>query len=138
MTSYLLDTNSISETRRKLPDPNFDQFFGSLQPPQLFLSVMTVGELRKGVANQRKKDPSTAINLELWVNKIEHEFSERILDVDLETARIWGELSAAGRTRPAIDTLLAATALRYGLTVLTRNVADFQDLPIRWVNPWSV
>jgi predicted nucleic acid-binding protein len=78
VTSYLLDTNSISETRRKLRDTNFDQFFGSLQPPQLFLSVMTIGELRKGVANQRKKDPSTSINLELWVNKIEREFSGRI------------------------------------------------------------
>lgn len=136
-SSYLLDTNAISETRLKVRDTEFDAFFSTLQPSMLYVSVLTLGELRKGVANRRRKDTTGAIALERWVNRVEEEFAERTLQVDRAIAKLWGELSA-GRTRPAIDTLLAATAIHHDLTVITRNVTDFSDLPVRWVSPWTL
>ena len=98
---------------------------------------MTLGELRKGVILKAKTDPSGAAALALWIDELVHEFSERILPVDVRVSRIWGELSAE-RSRAVIDTLLAATALANGLILVTRNTRDFRGIDrLSLLNPWG-
>jgi predicted nucleic acid-binding protein len=97
---------------------------------------LTVGELRKGVSNRKRKDIVGGLALEAWVDKVEIRFAARILGVDLRIATLWGALSA-DRTRTAVDTLLAATAIVHGLTLVTRNTKDVADLPVRLLNPWE-
>ncbi len=133
---YLLDTNAISAMRRRQGTPKVDEFFESLQASDLFLSVLTVGELWKGVVNRRRKDVIGGLALEAWVIQVEAKFEERILRVDRRIATLWGELSA-DRSRPAVDTLLAATAIVHGLTLVTRNTKDVADLPVKLLNPWQ-
>ena len=98
---------------------------------------MSLGELRKGAAVRAKTDISAAQALALWIDHIEMTYADRILPVDLEIARLWGELSAQ-RSRPVVDTVLTATALHHGLTFVTRNVRDVQDTGVVLHNPWLV
>jgi len=132
---YLLDTNVISETRRKNADAHVITFFNSVDPLSLHFSVLSLGELRKGVAIKQQSDPETARQLTAWVDGLELSFADRILGIDANTARLWGELSAQ-RPRPVIDTLLAATAAVHGLTFVTRNTRDVQDIKVKLLNPW--
>jgi predicted nucleic acid-binding protein len=101
--SYLLDTNVISETRKTRADSNVMAFLAAADADALFLSVLTLGELRKGVAARRRTDPNAADQLAGWVDDIETIFADRVLPVDAAVARLWGELSS-GRTLPVIDT----------------------------------
>ncbi len=133
---YLLDTNVISETRRLRPNPGVSAFLNTVNPARLFLSVLTMGELRKGVAAKRRMDEAAAAALGLWVDGIETGFADRLLPVDLATARHWGEL-AAERSVPVIDTLIAATAKLRGLTLVTRNIGDFAATGVDLLNPWA-
>jgi predicted nucleic acid-binding protein len=133
---YLLDTNVLSETRRKTPDANVAAFFSDAEPSLLYVSVLTLGELRKGAALRRKSDPDTADRLAAWIDGLEFSYAEHILGIDAATARLWGEWSAQ-RPRPVVDTLLAATASAHGLTFATRNIQDVQDLPVNLFNPWQ-
>jgi predicted nucleic acid-binding protein len=133
---YLLDTNILSETRKKRPDENVVAFVSSVHPSSLYLSVLTLGELRKGVAQRRRADPAAADSLAGWVDGLEFGFADRILGIDAATARLWGELSAQ-RPRPVIDTLLAATAIVHELTLVTRNTIDVQDLDVKLHNPFA-
>ena len=112
---YLLDTNFISETRKIRADSGVMAFLSAAETSRLFLSVLTLGELRKGVEAKRRTDAVTADRLGAWVDSIETTFADRVLPVDAAAARLWGELSA-GRSLPVIDTLIAATALARGLT----------------------
>src|SRR5438477_11029439 len=112
---YLLDTNILSETRKTRADSGVMAFLSAADAAGLFLSVLTLGELRKGVAAKRRTDPVAADQLGAWVDGIEMTFTDRVLPVDAATARRWGELSA-GRSVPVIDTLIAATAISHGLT----------------------
>jgi predicted nucleic acid-binding protein len=96
---YLLDTNVISETRRTRPDGGVAAFLAAADPAGLFLSVLTLGELRKGVEARRRTDPVAADQVGTWVDTIETTFADRVLPIDAATARIWGELSA-GRSVP--------------------------------------
>src|SRR6266516_3127398 len=107
---YLLDTNVISETRKIRAAPGVTAFLDAANPAGLFLSVLTLGELRKGVAARHRSDPAAADRLGAWVDGIETMFADRVLPVDAAVARLWGELSA-GRSLPVIDTLIAATAI---------------------------
>jgi len=132
---YLLDTNVISETRRRRPDPRVLAFLHGVGRPNLFLSVLVLGELRRGVAHKAKSDASGARALAAWVDGIEVQFSKRIVGIDAAACRLWGEWSAQ-RPRPVVDTLLAATAHGNGLTLVTRNTRDVFDLPIVCVDPW--
>ena len=132
----MLDTNLISETRKRKADPRILQFFRSASRSTLYLSVLTLGELRKGVAMKRRTKPEAAAGYSEWINELEAIYADRIVSVDIATARLWGEFSAA-RTRPLIDTMLAATAIVHDLTLVTRNVGDIHDLPVRVLNPWS-
>jgi toxin FitB len=133
---YLLDTNVLSETRRKRPDAGVLRFLTETDPSAFCISVLTLGELRKGVLAKRGTDPALAAALEAWVDALERGFGDRILGIDRATARIWGELSAE-RPRPVIDTLLAATALRHELTLVTRNTSDVEGTAATVLNPWE-
>jgi len=133
---YLLDTNILSETRRKQSDQRVIEFLSATDASALYISVLTLGELRKGVAIKKRTDPDTAKRLGHWVDGLEYSFADRILGIDAATATLWGELSAQ-RPRPVIDTLLAATAIAHDLILVTRNTADVQDTKVNLLNPWK-
>ncbi|TCT06345.1 type II toxin-antitoxin system VapC family toxin [Paralcaligenes ureilyticus] len=135
--SYLLDTNVLSELRRKAPNPAVLQWFTHRPASTLYLSVLTLGEIRKGVEAISKVD-----RRQLLVDWLETELSAffigRILSVDVAVADRWGRLvAAAGRPLPAIDSLLAATALEHDLVLVTRNTKDFESLGVSLINPWD-
>lgn len=132
-----MDTNVLSETRKKNPDAGVVEFLESAVDSELYLSVLTLGEFRKGVQAKGREDREAAARLSAWVDGLEESFADRILDIDLRIARQWGEWSSE-RPRPVIDTLLAATAALHGLALVTRNVRDVADLPVKTVNPWRV
>ena len=133
---YLLDTNVLSETRKKRPHAGVAAFLARVPARSLFTSVLVVGELRKGVAVKRPTDPVGADALADWVDVIETHFADRVLPVDTAAARVWGEWSA-GRVLPIIDTLLAATARVHGFVLVTRNVRDVSATGIPVTNPWA-
>ena len=135
-TAYLLDTNVSSETRKKRADPGVMAFLEAADSSSLYLSVLTLGELRKGVAGKRRTDPAAAKSLAAWVEGLEIGYADRILGIETAVARLWGDWSA-DRPRPVIDTLLAATAVVHGLTLVTRNTRHVKGLPVKVVNPWS-
>jgi toxin FitB len=133
---FLLDTNLISETRKIRADAGVMAFLAAADATGLFLSVLTLGELRKGVEAKRRTDSVTADRLGAWVDGIETTFADRILPVDTPAARLWGELSAR-RPLPVIDTLIAATAITRGLTPVTRNTRDVAGTGVPLLDPWQ-
>ena len=134
--SYLLDTNVLSELRRKTPDAAVLEWFGRRPASTLYLSVLTFGELRKGI--EGVLDAKRRMALTDWLETdLPAFFTGRILPVDAQVADRWGRLlSAAGRPMPAIDSLLAASAAQHGLSMVTRNSRDFADLGLDVINPW--
>ena len=133
---YLLDTNVLSETRKKKAHEGVIAFLESSEPSLFYLSVLTLGELRKGVAAKRRDDPDNAKRLSSWVDGLEFSFADRIVGIDAAAARLWGEWSAE-RSRPVIDTLMAACASSRRLTLVTRNVRDVRGLPVKTLSPWE-
>ena len=133
---YLLDTNVLSETRKKLADVRVISFLSAAEPSALYISVLTLGELRKGVAVKKRTDPDAAKKIASWVDGLEFSFADRILGINAATATLWGELSAQ-RPRPVIDTLLAATAVVHDLTLVTRNTSDVHDIKLKLLDPWK-
>lgn len=134
--SYLIDTNVLSELVRPKPDAVVLHWFSNTPDDALFLSALTLGEIRKGV--EKMADVKRREKLRLW---LEHDlrdwFGSRILPVGPEVADHWGRLLAqAGRPLPAIDSLLAATALHHDLRLVTRNTKDFDYMGLEVVNPW--
>ena len=134
--SYLLDTNVLSELRRKTPDAAVLEWFTRRPASTLYLSVLTIGELRKGI--EGVPDAKRRMALTDWLETdLPAFFAGRILPVDTQVADRWGRLlSAAGRPLPAIDSLLAASAAQHGLSMVTRNSRDFADLGLDVINPW--
>ena len=135
--SYLLDTNVVSELVRPKPDPNVLAWFDKTPDNVLHLSVLSLGEIRKGVENldaspRREK-------LRVWLEQeLTDWFGDRLLPVDRGVADRWGiMLSLAGRPAPTIDSLLAATALHHNLRIVTRNVDDFRFAGLEVINPWK-
>lgn len=134
----LLDTNVVSEIYKPRPNPAVLAFYDSLPENAILISVMTLGEISKGIerldAGQRRSQ------LIIWRNTIEENYAERILPVDAEVAEVWGELTARARKQhvdlPVVDGLIAATAIRHGLHVVTRNVDDFKITGTLLFNPW--
>lgn len=135
--SYLLDTNVLSELRRKTPDPSVLEWFARRPPSTLYLSVLTLGELRKGI--EGVTDTKRRLALNDWLESdLPAFFVGRILPVDAQVAERWGRLVAAvGRPLPAIDSLLGATAAQHGLSMVTRNGKDFSDMGLEVINPWA-
>jgi predicted nucleic acid-binding protein len=134
--AYLLDSGVLLETRKKKADPGVMAFLQATDSSALYLSVLTIGELRKGIAIKRRTDLAAARALAGWVEGLEFGFADRILPIDAATARLWGDWSG-DRPRPVIDTLLAATAAKHALTFVTRNTRDVSGLPVRVHNPWT-
>jgi predicted nucleic acid-binding protein len=135
----LLDTCTLSELRKPSPNPAVVAAVQAIPDAQLYVSVLSLGEIAKGIgllAAGKKRDGHAA-----WLAALENQFSDRILGLDVETAKLWGELTARAQKKgvviPATDGLLAATALRHGLHVMTRNESDFKASGARIVNPWQ-
>lgn len=135
--AYLLDTNVLSETRKKKADPGVLAFLEAAGSDALYLSVLVIGELRKGVSAKMRTDPAAGKSLAAWVEGLEFGFADRILAIDAATARLWGEWSSE-RPRPVVDTLIAATAVSHGLTLVTRDERDVRDIRVKVHNPWTV
>ncbi len=134
--SYLIDTNVISELKKRNPHPGVVDWFNQRPARSLYISVLTIGELRKGIEAMVEGARKTSF-LDWLENDLRQYFAGRILPIDVPTAERWGQLCAvAERPLPVIDSLLAATALEHGLILVTRNQSDF-DLPgVRVFNPW--
>ncbi len=135
----LLDTCAMAELRRPDGNPVVRQAVEALDNDDLFISVITLGEIGKGVAllsESKRKQELTG-----WLNGLDHLFADRILSVDRETAGIWGEITARAQGQgiqiPASDGLIAATALRHGLHVMTRNTRDFAATGVLLIDPWA-
>ena len=135
--SYLIDTNVLSELRRKTPDEQVVNWVSSRPATSLYLSVLTLGELRKGI--ESLADAKRRLKLADWLEtELPLFFAGRIISIDNGVADRWGRLLAhAGRTLPAIDSLLGATAAHHGLTMVTRNSKDFANLGLDVLNPWK-
>ena len=135
--SYLLDTNVISELRKgERADENVRAWFGGLADEEIYLSVLTIGEIRRGVESVRRRDPDSAAALDSWLARLAEAHRERILPVDRTIAEEWGRMNVPDPL-PVVDGLLAATAKVAGLTFATRNVADVEGSGVELVDPFS-
>jgi predicted nucleic acid-binding protein len=134
---FLLDTNVIAELRKgSRANANVRSWFAALDPEAILLSVVTVGEIRQGIENVRRRDAVTARSLERWLRRVLTDHHDRILVVDLAVAEEWGRLNVPDRL-PVIDGLLAATAKVHGLTLATRNVKDVARSGADVLNPFE-
>ena len=134
---YLLDTNVISEiSRGAQSDQNVRTWYDAIAPEQLCTSALVIGEIRAGVERLRRREAERARAFERHLVLLIDLYADRIIGIDRRTAEEWGRLNA-DRTRPAVDGLIAATALVRGLTVVTRNVRDFAIAGVRVLNPFE-
>jgi len=136
VVKYLLDTNIISEIRKgPRCHPNVAAWYSNLEEESLYLSVLVLGEIRKGIEGLRGRDAWKANELDLWLEQLQTSFQSQILPVDTAIRQEWGRLSSL-HTVPVIDGLLAAIA--HGLVFVTRNTQDFADLGIQLLNPFEI
>ena len=134
---FLLDTNILSELRKGARcDPNVSNWAAKESGQAHYISVLSLGEIRKGIELLRKKSPADCMPLKIWLQKLQSDYAHCTIAITAEIAERWGELSAL-RPLPVIDSLLAATALEHGLTLATRNTKDFDGLGIAIVNPFQ-
>jgi len=135
--TYLIDTNVISEIRKgDRCNPVVAAWFAALEDSDVYLSVLVLGEIRKGIERARPKDEPRARALETWLLTVQRSFADRVLPVDRAVADEWGRISAM-RSVPSIDALLAATAKVHGMTLATRNSADVGGLGADIFNPFE-
>lgn len=132
---YLVDTNVVSEARRGAPEAV--RWLRAVDPLAVHLSVITLGEIMRGVALKQKADPRTAAHLAEWLQKLRHDHANRILAVTDQIALEWGRIAAL-RPRGEADGLIAATALVHDLIIVTRNTSDFDDTRASVINPWDL
>jgi len=135
--SYLVDTNVISELRKgSRCNAGVASWFAGVSPEGIYLSVLTLGEIRKGIENIRRRDERTAEVLEVWLSEVVATHSDRILPVDEGIADQWGRYNVPDPL-PVLDSLLAATASAHGLTLVTRNLKHVERTGVACLNPWS-
>jgi predicted nucleic acid-binding protein len=135
--SYLVDTNVISELRKgQRCDETVAEWWSTVPENDIFLSVLTIGEIRKGIENIRRRDAPAAFALEAWLLRVVNNHADRILKIDLDIANEWGRLNVPDPL-PVIDGLIASTAKVRGLTLVTRNVADLVRTGVSHINPWQ-
>jgi predicted nucleic acid-binding protein len=140
MSGFLLDANCIAEVLRPRPEPRVIEWFDATEEAALYLSVLTLGEIRKGLAGLPQGKRRT--RLETWLEiDLQARFTGRILPIHSAIADRWAWLAAeakrAGKPLPIIDGLLAATALHHGLTIVSRNARDFEYAHVPFLNPWE-
>jgi predicted nucleic acid-binding protein len=131
---YLLDTNIVSEARRGTRQAV--SWLQSVDPLRVHLSVLTLGEIMRGIGLKQKSDPHTAAHLIEWLRKLRQDHAERILPVTDQIAVEWGRIAAI-RPRGDIDGLIAATAIVHDLIIVTRNSSDFVDAGVSVIDPWK-
>lgn len=132
---WLIDTNVLSALRRPDRAPQVARWMRAQPPDLLFLSVITLGEIERGIQLQDPRNPAFAADLRAWMDRTELLFADRILPFDAAAARIWGRLSAR-LGHPGADLMIAATALTRGATVVTGNAADFAPTGVPVLNPF--
>jgi predicted nucleic acid-binding protein len=135
--NYLLNTNIISEIRKGGEcNPHVAAWYDSVDEDSIYVSVLVLGEIRKGIERARSTNPAQARALEKWLSTLSQSFADRILPVDLAVADEWGRMSAK-RPVSTVDALLAATAKVHQMMLVTRNVADVADLGTKVLNPFE-
>lgn len=136
--NYLIDTNIISEIRKgSRCDPNVARWYAKIEDASLYLSVLVIGEIRKGIERIRSKDTAQAGALENWLLAVDKAFGERILPIDRAVADEWGRFNVS-RPVPVIDGLLAATAKVHRMILVTRDTADIAGLDVQVLNPFDL
>jgi toxin FitB len=133
---FLIDTVTLSELRRRERDPTVVKWFERQRTTDLFLSVISIGEIERGIARQRAPDPGLASALANWLDRVLTLYGDRVVPFDLRAARRWGTLRVTLGNDSA-DIMIAATALEHGLTVVTRNVSDFEPCGVAVLDPFS-
>ncbi len=135
--TYLLDTNVLSETRKRRPAAAVAGWIAATPPDRLHVSVLTLGEIERGIARVRGRgNRQQATALERWLQDVEASFEDRVVPVTLPVAAAWGRQQYA-QPLPVIDALIAATAQVHGMTVVTRNVKDFEPAGVQLLNPFT-
>lgn len=134
--SYLLDTNVLSEVRRPRGDEGVKRWVSSTPADEMYLSVLVVGEIRRGIERLKQRDPEQAGVYEAWLDTVLHDYAGRILPVDAEAADEWGRMSVPDPV-PIVDGLMAATAKVRGMTFVTRNTADVERTDVSLLDPFS-
>ena len=135
--AFLIDTNILSEVQKgERADPGVRDWYAGVDPSDLHLSVLVIGEVRQGVERLRRRDPVQAERLERRLLEFSRAFSERILPISAAVAERWGRNNVPD-SLPVIDGLLAATAQEHGLTLVTRNVRDVERCGVSLLNPFS-
>ena len=134
---YLIDTNVVSELRKGTrADPGVTDWISSVADEGLFLSVLVIGELRRGIERLARRDEPSAEALDGWLAAIVRDYEDRILAVDCTVAEEWGRINIPDPL-PVVDGLLAATAIVHDLTLVTRNTADVASSPVNTLNPFG-
>lgn len=135
--SYLLDTNVLSELRKgERADASVTAWFTDVAEEEIFLSVLTIGEIRRGIESVRRRDPDSAAALDRWLALLSEAHADRILPVDRAIAEEWGRMNVPDPL-PVVDGLLAATARVLGFTLVTRNVADVEGTDVDLFDPFA-
>jgi toxin FitB len=133
---FLIDTDVLSALSKRRRDANVEAWIGRQRTGDLFVSVISIGEIERGIALQRDRDLNFASRLANWLDQIVSVYGDCVLPFDLASARRWGQISAALGHHSA-DLQIAATALEHGLTMVTRNVSDFEPAGVSVVDPFS-
>jgi hypothetical protein len=136
VVNYLLDTNVLSEPTRPRPDPKVMDWIDTTPLNTLFISVLSLGELTKGIAQILDRDKQRAETYAGWLVSIRRQYAGRVLPVDAPVVETWGMMASTG-SFPILDALIVSTARAHGLVLATRNRRDFENLGVQIFNPWT-
>lgn len=134
--TYLLDTNVVSELHKRTPNPAVRAWIAAVPDDQLYISVLNIGEIRRGVQVARQRDLASAERLHAWLERTIEQFADRIVPVVLGDALLWGQFTAGNRI-PVDDAMLAAQAAARDWTLVTRNIKDVERTGVRLLNPFE-